>query len=141
MSHSLAKRLHSFLAHVERDGECWMWKGNVKHGYGKYGGRVAHRVIYELLIGAIPLGRELDHLCRRPLCVNPLHLEPVTRVENIARRMSAHRGGRTDRCVNGHPYNAENTRMRGGTRICRVCQRAATARHRARQTEMGVSDV
>jgi hypothetical protein len=45
----------------------------------------AHRAMYEFMVGPIPEGLELDHLCRNPPCVNPGHLEPVTRQENMRR--------------------------------------------------------
>ena len=62
---------------------CWIWTGRLnRNGYGRayWCGLepVAHRLVYELLIGAIPPGLVLDHLCRRRECVNPQHLEPVT---------------------------------------------------------------
>lgn len=73
--------------------ECWLWTGaKDRGGYGKFSraGRgvsaaMAHRWSYEHLIGEIPAGLQLDHLCRTPACVNPWHLEPVTREENLAR--------------------------------------------------------
>lgn len=71
---------------------CWEWVGrrDVK-GYGRCGdGRWAHRAIYELLVEPIPQGLTIDHLCFNPGCVNPAHLEPVTRAENT-RRMNAKR--------------------------------------------------
>lgn len=74
--------------------ECWTWTGytEAKSGYGRlsFGGArsYAHRVAYELAVGPIPEGLDLDHLCRVRNCVNPTHLEPVTRGENVRR---AHR--------------------------------------------------
>lgn len=94
------------VTHYELDAEtgCWRWKGTLTdRGYGTYKYRnpspgaprqiavKAHRVIYERLIGPIPEGLELDHLCRNRPCVNPAHLEPVTHRENT-RRAAAHRG-------------------------------------------------
>ena len=71
---------------------CWVWQRYVdKSGYGEIhvpgyiGNRRAHRIIYERHKGKIPDGLDLDHLCRNRRCVNPDHLEPVTRRENLAR--------------------------------------------------------
>lgn len=71
---------------------CWIWTGHAVQ-YGKRAGRVggptervyAYRHVYELHRGPVPDGLDLDHLCREPLCVNPDHLEPVTRRENLRR--------------------------------------------------------
>lgn len=74
-------------------GDCWVWLGNrERHGYGMVTinnkGRLVHRVLWEHLVGAIPSGLELDHLCRNPSCCNPDHLEPVTHAENVRRGFS-----------------------------------------------------
>lgn len=74
---------------------CWIWTGTVSavSGYGdsRDGARTrkAHCVIYEQLAGPIPEGLELDHLCRVRACVNPHHLEPVTRHVNVQRGANA----------------------------------------------------
>lgn len=75
---------------VDIQTRCWVWHGSrTCRGYGKLRdaakSRSAHRVSYELFVGPIPEGLELDHLCRHPACVNPDHLEPVTRLENQRR--------------------------------------------------------
>lgn len=77
------------------DGGCWLWRGTRgSSGYGQIcirgphrtrAIRGAHRVLYEMLRGPVPEGLELDHLCRVRHCVNPDHLEPVTRTENVRR--------------------------------------------------------
>lgn len=69
---------------------CWTWnRSKDKHGYGwaswKNKTYLAHRIIYTLIVGDIPEGMNLDHLCRRRDCVNPDHLEPVTNYENLLR--------------------------------------------------------
>ena len=65
---------------------CWLWTGPKYHnGYGQARGGRVHRLMYEALVGPIPDGLELDHLCRIRECVNPEHLEPVTRAENARR--------------------------------------------------------
>jgi hypothetical protein len=81
---------------------------------------MAHRIAYELLVGPISEGMQLDHLCRNPSCVNPTHLEPVTSQENIIRERAA-RG----QCPKGHPYDDANTSVWGGRRYCRTCRNDA----------------
>lgn len=75
---------------VEENTGCWIWqRAKDRHGYGlAHVNRKtlpAHRMIYQRLVGPIPQGLDLDHLCRTPLCVNPEHLEPVSRAENLRR--------------------------------------------------------
>ena len=69
------------------DAPCWRWTGSVfpSSGYGRYYGKPAHRLIYERILGEIPEGLVLDHLCRNRWCVNPAHLEAVTQRTNIER--------------------------------------------------------
>lgn len=80
-----------FWAQVEVTGSCWLWLGRRDrdgYGYGPgcRGFSRAHRASYSYLVGPIPEGMQLDHLCRVKHCVNPDHLEPVTVQENNARR-------------------------------------------------------
>lgn len=80
-----------FWAQVERTDGCWYWRGRtIPDGYGHFrvGGetkRYAHRMAYMWTKGPIATGMEIDHLCRVRNCVNPDHLEAVTRRENIRR--------------------------------------------------------
>lgn len=112
---------------------CWLWVGQLNHaGYGVfqrgYGSTLAHRVAFEWMVGPIPEGLELDHLCRVHNCINPRHLEPVTRDENMRRargwKHPNHRNVGKTHCPHGHPYDAENTYVNAnGDRICRACNR------------------
>jgi hypothetical protein len=112
-------------------GDCWQWTDSLAtNGYGAFrtpsGSVRAHRWAYEHLVGPIPDGLQLDHLCRNRGCVNPDHLEPVTLGENVRRGAAgAHLRARTH-CPQGHEYTPENTYVRAGNRRrCRECDRAA----------------
>lgn len=107
---------------------CWFWTGSTAtNGYGNVymtgKMRLAHRAIYELLVEPIPVGLVLDHLCRNRSCVNPDHLEPVTRSENAKRSPEAGRFYRErTECLRGHPFDEQNTyRTKDGKRHCRAC--------------------
>lgn len=109
---------------------CWLWSGDVdKSGYGKVRFRrdsgerwfQTHRLSYELMIGAVPPGLHLDHLCRVRICGNPEHLEPVTPGENVRRSPFT---GTLDRCKRGHVLDHDNVYLRrNGWRECRMCRR------------------
>jgi hypothetical protein len=126
---------------VDENG-CWIWqKAKTTKGYGyKYrDGRmvVAHRWMYELSVGPIPEGLQLDHLCRVHACINPAHLEPVTPRENNRRGIGrAAANARKTHCIRGHAFDEENTYLlpSGRGRACRECkrqqQRAAGKRDR-----------
>lgn len=117
-------------------GECWLWAASVdRDGYGKFGqptgGWVrAHRWAYEHLVGPIPDGLVIDHLCRVRSCVNPSHMEPVTPRENTER------GLRHDpnQCKYGHEYTPDNVYRRpDGWRECRICKRTLKRQYRERK--------
>lgn len=107
---------------------CMIWNGGkTLGGYGMFAAKpahrgtvqeMAHRWAYEEKVGPIPVGFDIDHLCRVRACVNPDHLEPVTRAENI-RRAAAFKTS----CPAGHEYTPDNTYIRPGTvhRKCRTC--------------------
>lgn len=101
------------------DNDCWPWQGHIdKTGYGKTGTDWAHRAVYTSIVGPIPDGLHLDHLCRNRACVNPAHLEPISQAENNQRAMTD-RKRRPRKC--GH---------RWGPGDCRPCAAARTARWR-----------
>lgn len=107
---------------------CWIWTGAQSGGYGqvRWSGRArwAHRIAYELSIGPIPDGLQLDHLCRVKLCVNPAHLEPVTTGENTRRGIAGWQNKAKTHCPRGHPYSADNTDTNHrGWRWCLTCRR------------------
>ncbi|MET8404472.1 HNH endonuclease [Streptomyces sp900116325] len=122
-----------FWSKVNKTPTCWLWTGPSRSGYGLFAwgsaktlkGHCAHRHAYELVRGAIPEGKVLDHLCRIPLCVNPDHLEPVTLGENVLRGIGTSAiNKRKTHCVNGHEFTPENTRIgKTGHRACRACDR------------------
>lgn len=98
-----------------------------------------HRAAYELYVGPIPDGLDLDHVydrgCRSRRCCNPAHLEPVTRQENILRRTR-----RITHCPKGHEYSESNTRLRpsasgGINRQCRVCEAARSREYAKANSE------
>lgn len=111
-------------------GECWPWQGTINNGYGHFNIQrdrskftvKAHRIAYELVVGPIPEGLTIDHLCRNKVCMNPAHMEPVTHGENARRRNAAQ-----THCIHGHAYTPENTYINPkGARVCRTCKNANT---------------
>ena len=124
---NIEDRFHS--KYVVAENGCWEWTAcRSKDGYGFFGingkNKYAHRVAYEMLVGPIPEGLELDHLCVNPPCVNPAHLEPVTRQENHRRSKAGIVNASKTHCRRGHPYDDENTyRYPNGARRCRQCHR------------------
>jgi hypothetical protein len=122
---------------------CWLWTGThgTRDGYGKFQPRpgqpkvMAHRYSYELYVGPIPEGHQIDHTCHTDdtscpggpgcphrRCVNPAHLEPVTASENTTRQRHYERA-RTH-CPKGHPYEGDNLIVGSDARRrCRECDR------------------
>jgi hypothetical protein len=141
MPRNLADRWWLRVDKTGPDG-CWQWIGaKWARGYGIFtlpGTQqriAAHRWGYEHLVGPIPDGLELDHLCRNRQCVNPEHLEPVTHLENV-RRGLVRQNGQHERdkthCPQKHPYDERNTKVTDrGHRKCRACDAARTRRRKA----------
>lgn len=128
------------LTTADADG-CRIWTGRSdRYGYpriwvdGRHRG--LHRIVYELHAGPIPAELTVDHLCWKPMCVNPDHLRLLSRSENSRRQRSA----LATHCARGHEFTPENTYIRPsvfrcGVRQCRACNleavRAYVARKRA----------
>jgi hypothetical protein len=116
---------------------CWEWIGNIHAtGYGQFslGQRqlLPHRVAYTLLIGPIPLDRQLDHLCRNRRCVNPDHLQVATpRINTLRSGAIPAINARKTHCIQGHEYTPDNTKWNGNKRSCRLCRVEGYRRYRA----------
>lgn len=118
-----ARGVGAFESRVIRQHDgCWTWKGGLNEfGYGTFGGRLAHRVALSIAERPVPATSEVDHLCRTRACVNPAHLEAVSRQENIARV------ARSEKCRRGH-FNWSYPK---GGRKCMDCKRARDAKRHA----------
>jgi hypothetical protein len=116
--------------------QCWQWTaakdgcgyamGSLKHKWLR-----AHRLSYMRIIGPIPDDKELDHLCRNRLCINPFHLEPVTHIVNVSRGNAGVWESQKTHCSKGHPFDETNTYFyRTGKylkRGCLICRRERSA--------------
>lgn len=102
------------------DTGCWEWTASTGfYGYGQYSHKShptrAHRLAYMEMVGEIPDGLHLDHLCRNRCCVNPDHLDPVPQLVNMRRAMTTH-------CKNGHLRSEHSRHRPNGSRYCGTCQ-------------------
>ena len=125
----LERRIAERIVVEDHDGwDCWIWQGRKTHnGYARFSfasrDQGVYNLMYEILIGPIPEGLELDHLCKRPACVNPFHCEPVTHRENLMRGNGPTAvNARKTHCIHGHRLTAENLLPDSrGKRECRAC--------------------
>ncbi len=142
------KALRRLWAKVDKTGNglswngtpCWNWQGSrwSPDGYGRLrmGQRwfSAHRIAYTAIRGSIPGRYVIDHLCRNKGCLNVEHMEPVLERLNVMRGNAPHAiNARKTQCVNGHPFDAQNTLRVNGHRRCKTC---AEVRNKARQKMM-----
>ena len=128
------------MEHVEVTDTCWNWIGHkINGGYGRisvnHKNKLAHRTSYELLIGKIPDGLVINHICRNRGCINPEHLEPVTQKENVRQGLTGFKTGLKNRaktqCPKGHKYTPDNL-VKTNRRSCRTCH---NVNQRARRTK------
>ena len=84
---SIVQRFWKYV-HRRQDHQCWNWIGSktVRGGYGQLNNKglllKAHRLSWEINLGAIPEGMMVRHLCHNPSCCNPTHLLPGTAKDN-----------------------------------------------------------
>ncbi len=145
---SKAAILKRFMASVSiRENGCWVWIGQVGNwGYGKFFAKgkheTAHRMSYKLFRGKIPNGKQIDHLCRNKLCVNPSHLEAVSIRENVLRGIGlAAQNAQKTHCNNGHELSGSNLYIcPRGKRECRRCRAQASMKfaHKKRSLEQAI---
>lgn len=147
-----ASRIEVFWSRFEvAENGCWLWTHSCQsEGYATFSERhrhfAAHLYAYRTLVGPIPKGLTLDHLCHtrdescaggpsclHRRCVNPSHLEAVTAVVNNLRgRSPMAKNKRKTHCMRGHEFTLENTRIsKKGSRQCRACQMANQRERRA----------
>jgi hypothetical protein len=123
VGHAVDMEWLSRWAIPEPNSGCLLWVGEARGKYpyvGVHGRtRYAHRVAYEIAYGAVPTGLEVDHLCKVTFCINPDHLEAVTRTVNVRRSRAPEanrlRGRQRTHCKNGHEYEDSSHR-------CRICR-------------------
>ena len=122
----------SVLAKIDKGAGCWVWTGScLPSGYGKvtvnFKTKLVHRVVYEELVGEIPAGLQLDHICENKSCANPSHLAPSTARTNTLRSNNPTAiNFRKKACIRGHALSGENLYMTpDGRRQCRECRKKA----------------
>lgn len=122
----------------EPNSGCWLWTAYAEKGYGRvsWNGkpRWAHRLIYELLVGPVADGLQLDHRCCNPSCVNPSHLRQVTQRDNIlapGSRAVARAHAVKTHCKHGHELTPDNLirERKKHWRACRVCHNARSRKN------------
>ena len=139
----LAERVAAkYHKHIGKDA-CWEWEGfKDGKGYGRIwnpgGSQYAHVVVYELKVGPVPSGHEVDHVCNNTSCVRPKHLEAVTGAENTRRRDErlGNPASRITHCINGHERNEIHTYInKRGHTVCRTCARERYLKTVAERTQ------
>jgi hypothetical protein len=133
MTDSDLERFWGFIS-INKKTQCWNFKSLKSNGYGqiRIGAKnvLAHRFSYEVNNGKIQEGLDLDHLCKNRKCVNPLHLQIVTRRENLLRGDTITKyNSEKQVCPKGHPYSGNNLllifrkKRRTFSRECKICHR------------------
>jgi len=128
----------------EGPGNCWILRGSAKHhpyGYQSVSinnsSVLAHRFAYETLVGPIPEGLQIDHLCKVTSCVNPEHMEAVTGEVNVARsNCTSAVNSRKTHCKYGHELSGSNLYIRpdNGKRQCKACANQRSSAHKRKRS-------
>lgn len=135
-------QVHVNYESIRNGSPCWDWIGTVtgKLGYGvtmfRQRRHSPHNLAYEWFVGEVDKSLVRDHLCSRPVCVNPSHLEQVDQRTNVLRSKGLGAvNARKTHCPQGHPYTPENTYItKLRQRNCRACAREQARKKREEKT-------
>ena len=122
MIHTTTEKIvKRFLNKVDDTGICWVWKGAKTGDYGRFAVTsdhimTSHRFSYGCFVDNIPEGYDIHHVCKNKLCVNPAHLQAVSKKEHGRLDLKTH-------CKYKHEFTPENTYKRKGKRWCKICAR------------------
>lgn len=128
----MKEALTRILGHTEKRKGCWVWtRATDQNGYGRTNvagqSMGAHRATYSLMVGPIPAGHHVHHVCQNKPCVNPTHLQPITPADHNRLRVRTH-------CLHGHEFDSVNTyRTPAGSRACRKCTARRQREYQARK--------
>jgi hypothetical protein len=130
-----------FLSRVTFTDSCWVWNGSLRNRMQAYGhfnyqhkAMTSHRFAWLALVGELPVGKHLHHLCENPACVNPAHLlplDPTVHMREYTPQNAVVQRGASSTCPNGHDLSGHNLIVRGdGRRRCRTCLHAYEVKRR-----------
>ena len=142
------KTLAYIFSHITRKNtghstDCWLWvrldgtesrRDKYNFLWSKNKAYLAHRIMYALFVEFVHTDNVIDHLCRTPSCINPVHLEQVTFKENALRGVGLPaQNARKTHCQNGHELTEDNIYWEQGvSRKCRLCRTANSFARRRR---------